>query len=188
MRVSRTAKTHSKRNEVIIAIIGLVGVLVTGVLSNWDKLFPKDNLVQATYSGYRPTGNFETELRYYFEVSGVRTMLEAMQEQLTQRTKADLVSKFPERARTINTVFDAVTKEAIRLEEVIQELLPVYQKHFSLNEIQELNKFYSTEVMQGMVKKMPLVTQDAAPLQVKLMNAYLQRFEERLKVELGTID
>ena len=76
MTSAATERKPSKRGEIIIAIIGLVGVLVTGILSNWDKVFPKQNLVQATYSGYRPTGNFETELRYYFDVSGTRQALD----------------------------------------------------------------------------------------------------------------
>jgi len=183
MTASRTEQQHSKR-EIVIAIIGLIGVLVTGFLSNWDKVFPNHNIVQATYSGYRPTGDFETELRYFFEVSGLRATLETMQQQLLQAQKADLLSQRPKDAEDINTLFDAVGKESPRPEDIIRDFIPIYQKHFSINEIQELNKFYSTDVMQGMVKKMPLVIQDAAPLQVKLVNEFRQRLYERMKVEL----
>ncbi len=174
----------SKRGEIVIAIFGLVGVLVTGTLSNWDKLFPKQNLVQATYSGYRPTGNFETELRYYFDVSGTRQTIESMQRQLLLAAKADLLLKNPNNAAAITNMLDAVEKEAIKLDDVIREILPIYQKHFTLAEIQELNKFYSTEVMQGMVKKMPLLTQDAAPVQMTLMNDYFKRLNARLREAL----
>ena len=58
--------------------------------------------------------------------------------------------------------------------------MPVYQKHFSLTEIQESNKFYSTDVMQGMVKKTPLVAQDAAPIQTKILNDCMERLSARL--------
>lgn len=186
MTGSRTEPQRSRRGEIVIAVIGLAGVLVTGFLSNWDKVFPKENVVQATYAGYRPTGNFETELRYYFEVSGSRAMMESMQQQLIQNVKVDLLSKNPEDAEEINKILGAVVKEAVKFEDGIMELLPVYQKHFALNEIQELNKFYSTDVMQGMVKKMPLLTQDAAPIQVKLLNDYFQRLDERVKAELNS--
>jgi len=182
MLTSQPVPQHS--GEIVIAIIGLIGVLVTALLSNWDKLFPKKNIVKAEYSGYRPTGRFETELRYYFEVSGTRATMESMQQQLIQNEKINLLSTNPEDAETINKTFDAVTKEAIRFEDVIRELLPVYQKHFTLSEIQELNKFYSTAVMQGMVTKMPLVTQDAAPIEAKLLSDYSRRLGERLSEEL----
>jgi hypothetical protein len=83
----------------------------------------------------------------------------------------------------INREFDAIAREAIRFEDVIKALLPVYQKHFTLGEIQELNKFYSTDVMRGMVTKMPLITQEAAPIQVRLLSDYFQRLGERLDPE-----
>lgn len=171
----------SKRGEIIIAIIGMVGVVLTGVLSNWDKLFPKQNVVQATYSGYRPTGSFETEFRYYFDVSGTRQGLESMQKQLLLNAKNAALAQNPGDAKEIERVFQVIEKESIKLDDVIREVLPVYQKHFTLAELQELNKFYSTEVMQGMVKKIPLVTQDAAPGQVKMMNAYLERVFARIR-------
>lgn len=105
MTESETGPQRSRRNEIVIAIIGLVGALVTGFLSNWDKVFPKQNTFQATYSGYRPTGDFETELRYYFEVSGTRAALESTQRQLVQNAKISLLSEYPKDAEQINKIF-----------------------------------------------------------------------------------
>jgi len=79
-----------------------------------------------------------------------------------------------------------ITHAPIRVEDVIKEFLPVYQKHFTLSEIQELNKFYSTDIMQGLVAKLPLITQDAAPIQVKLFEDYDQRLSEQLNAVLLT--
>jgi len=174
----------SPRVEIIVAIIGLLGILVTAFLSNWDKVFPKQNIVQATYSGYRPTGNFETEFRYYFEVSGTRVMIESMQQQVIQNAKYNLISQYPGEAETINKIFEVAAKESPTLEDMMKDLMPVYQKHFSISEIQELNKFYSTDSMQSMVRKMPLLTHDAAPIQVKILNDYFDRFYNRLNKEL----
>jgi hypothetical protein len=171
----------SRRGEVVIALIGLAGVLTTGVLSNWDKLFPRQNVVQATYSGYRPTGSFETEFRYYFDVSGTRQAIESMQRQLLLNAKNAALAQEPAKAKKIDEMFAVIDKESIKIDDVIREVLPIYQKHFTLAEIQELNKFYSTEVMQTMVKKMPLITQDAAPIQIKMMQDYMQRVGARLR-------
>jgi len=184
MTKSRTSHRQPKRSEIIIAIIGLVGILATGFLSNWDKIFPKDNILRATYS-YRPTGNFETEFRYYLEISGARAMIESMQQQFVQKAKENLLSQNPSDTERINRLFDVATKESPRFEDILRDLLPIYQKYFSLGEIQELNRFYSTDVMQSFVKKLPLLTQDAAPIQVKLMQDYYKRLDDRLNVELG---
>ncbi len=183
MTKSQTVQKHSRRTEIVIAIIGLVGIFVTAFLSNWDKIVYKQNIVQATYSGYRLTGNYETELRYFFEVSGARATAEFLQQQLVQNARISRLSKNPEDAEQINKLFDAITKEAVTYEDVFRELLPVYQKHLSLNEIQELNKLYSTDIMQDMVKKMPLLTQDAAPIIMRLMNDYFERVGERVNGE-----
>jgi hypothetical protein len=66
-----------KRTDVIVAIIGLVGVLATAVFSNWSKLFPDQGVVTASYSGYKPTNDFETDFRYYVDVSSLRRTMEA---------------------------------------------------------------------------------------------------------------
>jgi hypothetical protein len=61
--------SKSKKNEVIIALIGLVTAVAAGVLTNWDKLFNQEMRVIYTY---RPIGDFDTELRRFFDVSGTR--------------------------------------------------------------------------------------------------------------------
>jgi hypothetical protein len=173
-----------KRGEVVVAIIGLVGVLTTGILSNLDKLFPKQNVVQATYSGYRPTGNFETELRYYFDVSGTRKALEATQQHMLSNLRTQAITANPSDAAEITKIWSIIDKEAIKLDDVIREILPSYQKHFSLAEMQELNKFYSTELMQGMIKKLPLLAQDLAPIQTQMLQDYMERLQARIREEI----
>ena len=172
---------RSKKNEVMIAILGLIGIVVTGGFSNWDKIFPDEEVMQVRFSGYRATGNFETELRYYFEVSGVRATMENTQQQLVNNFKITLTSQYPEEAENIDAIMNASLEEAITIDEVIKKLLPVYRKYYTIEEIQELNRFYSTEIMQNMLKKMPLLTQESAPLQVELYQNFQERFKARVE-------
>ena len=184
--MSATTKNplSTKKSEIQIAIIGLVGVLATAIFSNWDKIFPDQNVVQASYSGYRPTANFETELRYFIEVSGTRATIENMQKQLLNSLKIKLLAESPEHAEEIDAVLNTALKESITIEEVLKIMLPVYQEHFTIEEVQELNKFYSTEIMQDMIRKMPLVTQELAPLQAELIQEFQVRFTKRLQETL----
>lgn len=168
-----SSRTAGKGSEIAVAMIGLVGMIATGVLTNIDKIF--HTTVQAQYTGYHPTGDFDTELRYFLEVSGAHKMVDSMQQQVLQSAKADLLSKYPGQADSIDRTFDALAKEPVRFEDVFQALLPVYRNHYTVSQIQELNKFYSTDVMRSMVKEAPLVMQDAAPIMVKLMNDYIAR-------------
>jgi hypothetical protein len=177
--IPETVQQHS--NEIIVAAIGLIGVVTTALLSNWDKLFRK--VVQAPYSGYIPTKNFETELRVFFEISGTRKLLEAQQEQLLQNIRASLLIEQPGEAENINKHVDAVRDEAIKYEEVVKAILPVYQKYYNIGDIQELNKFYSTDIMQNMAAKGPLIAQDLAPIQNKMFGDYLKRLNKRLSAD-----
>jgi hypothetical protein len=98
-----------------------------------------------------------------------------LQQQFLQSAKVDLISKYPEQAASINKTFDALAKEPMRFDDVFQALLPVYRNHYTISQIQELNNFYSTDIMRSMVKESPLVVQEAAPIVVKLMNDYIAR-------------
>jgi hypothetical protein len=183
MTETQAEQPHSRRNELFIAIIGLVGVLITGVFSNWDKLFPDPEIIHAR-SGYLPTGDFEKELRIYFELSGTRASLDSMQQQLFKNLESEEIRKHPEDATEIIKGISIAAKEVIRFEDVVKALLPVYQKHLSLEEIQELNRFYSTKTMQNMVNKLPLITQEAAPIQIQMMQEYMERLQKRIEVEI----
>lgn len=181
--LERGTGNGSRRGEVVVAIIGLIGVLLTGVLSNWDKLFTDHDSIQVRYAGYRPTGNFETELRYFFEVSGTRAQIDLLDRQQLQHTEQFLLSKFPERSDEIRRTANAMRQEVVRYDDAFREFLPIYQKHFTIDEIQELNKFYSSDLMQGMLKKMPLVAIDAAAVNERLMAEYVRRVEARLGIK-----
>ena len=153
MNKNKSIQPTSKKNEIAIALIGLLGILATALFSNWDKILPKEGVVTAPYSGYRPTGKFETELRYLVEVTGMRAQVERLKEQLSQSFKMSAIAHDPEHAAEIEKSASIASELDVSMEDVIKLFLPIYQKYFSLQEIQELNKFYSTEAMQAMVSR-----------------------------------
>lgn len=181
MNASSKDKPGLRRNEIAIAIIGLTGVLATAVFSNWDKMFPPESVIEARYSGYRPTGNFETELRYFYEVSGTRATVDYMMDELMGAMKTQFISQYPADAKEIDAVMKVVAEETASIDSIISESVPIYRKHFTIEQIQELNKFYSTEIMQDMINKMPLVVKDFAPIQMKLMQDTQNRVISRMR-------
>jgi hypothetical protein len=155
MRMSATVKG---------AIIVAVASVVSGIFSNWDRILPARGTVQASYSGYRPTGDFETEFRYYLEVSGFRKGVQSMQENLLNNFISTLVSQYPSDAEAINKAAKRVREEAFRLDDMINILIPIYKKYYTVSQIQELNKFYSTQPMREMVEKTPYVQEEFVPI------------------------
>lgn len=180
-----TDEKAGHKNEKTIAVIGLVGVLITAAFSNWDKIFPPEGVVTTTYSGYTPSNNRESELRIYYEISGHRDTLLGQQQQIFQQSLieeggevADLL-KHPELVETINTVVE--DEFVSNYAEILHVLIPIAAKYYSLEEIQSLNKFYSTPEMREMVRKQPLIAAASVGplLRVKDMS------EERLFEKLG---
>ena len=177
--------SKSKQNEITIAVIGLLGVLVTATFSNWDKMFPNPEEIRVNFSGYRATGVFETELRYFFEVAGLRSWVENTQQQLVVTMRNDLIKEYPDKVTEINMILDASLEEAPTIDDIIKALLPVYRNYYTIEELQELNKFYSTEIMQNMVRKTPALMQEAAPLQLELIEDHQARTAARLEKALN---
>lgn len=185
MSANESLQSDSRKHAVIIvAIIGLLGTITTAVISNWDKMFHNRGIITAAYSGYRPTGDYETELRYLMEVSGTRKGLEAFQQQFLRAFEIKLITDHPEAAKEIKTMTGILAEEIMSVDDVMKVLLPVYQKHFTLEQIQDLNKLHSTEAMQAMNAKGPLIMQDTMPQIMAAMEVAQKRVGKRLQQEL----
>jgi hypothetical protein len=167
--------TGARRNEITIALLGLVGIIAVAVVSNWDKMFPKTGVIQAVYSRYKPTGNFETELRYYLEVSGAPKLSAAHEELMTQYENI-LIAQHPGDWNQIHNALAKAEEQTGR--DWDQLALPIYEKYYTIEELQELNKLYSTKIVRKMVKKSRLISQELSlirgeqfqELQVKLLS------------------
>jgi hypothetical protein len=143
---------QSRKGEIIIAIIGLIGVISTALISNWDKVSGQPQLaIQQIKQGYEPTGDLEIELRYLYEVTGTRKMIKnlkqmyyqkMMTEGLTQEEANEILAAFPDENKMIDVTIN------------------VMKKYMTLEEVQALNQFYSTEVMRNYQKKLPVMTSD----------------------------
>jgi hypothetical protein len=115
-------------------------------------------------------------------------MIESMARQLLQGLMMQTIQRYPEDAAEITEVFQTIAKELVTVDDVIRKLLPVYQRHYSIEQIQELNRFYSTEIMQQMVAKNQALTVEAAPLQLELINENQERINYLIKPKLDEMN
>ena len=144
---------EQKNNKVLIAVIGVLGVIATAVFSNWDKFFDGIEEVRANYTGYQEIGVFDAEVRYLIEAAGIRLTYESMQKEIEDKFIEGLMTAHPDDEERINELLNTFAGEVMDSDALIAELLPVYRKLYTIEEVQELNRFYSTEVMQKHVKK-----------------------------------
>ena len=185
--------SRSRSTEIIIAAIGLAGVLATATISNWDKILPGRGVVTATYQGYQPTGNFETELRYFLEITGTRKQFEEDWKSDGAEFKKAFLSQNPEisaeKFKQFNKEFDegfeAAKKAMPTFDERVAIILPVYSKYYSVADLQKLIKLHSTEDMQNMFKLQTLINKELDPIwerkMAEAMDKIIRHSEEKLK-------
>ena len=106
-----------------------------------------------------------TRLRYFFEITGRRKNAN----QFVERLRSSLISASPQNAEKINQLLTEYTKAMLTFDETVAAEVPIYAKYYTVAEIQELNRFYSTEIMQQYLKKEPLVQQETTRAIVKLV-------------------
>ena len=140
-RVQTDPPSSQKRNEVLIGILGFIGVLVTAGFSNWDKLFPPDNVVKAQFTGYQPTGDPQVELRYFTEITGMRESLRQMQLDMLNHFRQQAESRAGSNSESIAKRFKIVEEELpAQYDEIVNVFVPIASKYLSVAELQELNK------------------------------------------------
>ena len=175
----------TRKNEILIAVIGLLGVLATATFSNWDKLYPPANVVKSTYTGYTPTGDPQVELRYYFEIAGMRGLLQGMQSEMMSHFRQQIETKYKDRPELVADLFKAMDEELeLQYDQILNAYIPIASKYFSVAEIQELNKFYSTPPMRELTRKAPLMTKEFMPLVMTLAAKSGERMEPKVKAIL----
>lgn len=137
------------RNEIIIAVIGLVSVISTGVFSNWDKLFSPSS--SATNSAVL-SDDFNVQVRYFIETSGFRNAMEALEKQRAERYRLE----FKADKDTVDCMLDM----SIPTNQLVDIAVDAFRKHFTLEEIKELNRINAMPAMVSAASKQAAISLD----------------------------
>jgi hypothetical protein len=69
-------------------------------------------------------------------------------------------------------------------DEMMQAMIPAYQKHFTHGDIAALNAFYSSPVGQKFLHETPEVTGEAMQAMMPILTKYTQQWQERMQKEI----
>jgi hypothetical protein len=83
----------------------------------------------------------------YMEVTGVKGQM--------TKSFAEIVQQAPEEKKRN-------LKKVLRSEDVLEELVPVYAQYFTEKDLQELIKFYESDLGQKILKTAPLILKESA--------------------------
>jgi len=101
----------------------------------------------------------EAAIRKLFEVQGTRTTMQAAIAGMSENMKPMLASSLPPgeyRDKLIDLFFQKFQSK-INVDQLIDLAVPIYDKHFSMEDLEGLTKFYQTPLGKKAVSALPQV-------------------------------
>jgi hypothetical protein len=72
-------------------------------------------------------------------------------------------------------------------DDMMQAMAPVYQKHFTKGDIENLIAFYSSPTGDKLLREMPAIMAEAMQSMTPIMTRYMETVQQRLKKETDTM-
>jgi len=118
----------------------------------------------------------------------MRQMMEAMVKPMHQMVHDEYLKdkdKLPAdfEART-NKVMDDMFRN-MPMDDVMQAMVPVYQKHFTKGDIDALVVFYSSPVGQKILRDMPAILAESMQTATPIMRTYVEGMQTRLQQQIA---
>jgi uncharacterized protein len=114
-------------------------------------------------------------------------MMDAMVKPMRQMTheqylknKDKLPPDFEERT---NKMLEEQFK-ALPLDEMLQAMVPVYQKHLTKNDVQALIAFYSSPTGQKLIQELPAITAEAMQAVMPVLNQRVAALNQQMQKEI----
>jgi hypothetical protein len=142
-----------------------------------------------------PTGDAaatKEDIQHLFEVMQIhqqmRQVMDAMMKQQSAMIHETLKNRYPQTSAERIARADQLISETMKdmpMDAILDDMIPIYQRHFSKTDIDAMSTFYASPTGQKMMKEMPALTTEAmqasyARMQ-KQMDAMMQRAEQIVK-------
>jgi len=118
----------------------------------------------------------------------VRDMLAAMVKPMHQmiheqylKDKDRLPADFEDR---MNKMVDDMFSQ-MPVDQMLDSMVPVYQKHFTKGDLQALTAFYSSPSGQKILREMPAITTEAMQNMMPIMREYMDKMTTNLQTQIA---
>ena len=112
------------------------------------------------------------------------SMIGQLRTNLSAQLESQLKASDAETQKAAQRALDGMVldmKSEYNTDELVKELVPIYQKHLTKDEVQSLTDFYSTPAGQALLQKMPVVMQES----MEVGSEYAQRHQESLQKKIS---
>ena len=112
---------------------------------------------------------------------------QSVQQLLRDQILSDKGKLPPDFDAHMKTAMDDLVKH-MPLDDMVEAMIPAYQKHFTKGDIEAMNAFYSSPVGQKVLEQLPSVLQEGNAAMLPIISKYLSEWKERMKNELESTD
>ena len=120
----------------------------------------------------------------------MRSVMDSMTRQQSALVHETMKKRYPQIAEERLEQFDAMMEESMKdfpVDAIIDDLVPVYQKHLTRTDVTAMNVFYSSPTGQKLLREMPAMTSESMQLSYgrmqKQMDAMMDRMQKMMKEE-----
>lgn len=134
------------------------------------------------------------DIERYLDVIHARDMMKTMTEivtkQIHQMTHAELQKQPnlpPDTEARLDKTADDMLKD-FPTGELLQAMVPAYQKHLTKGDVEALTAFYSSPTGQKVLKEMPAMTADAMQAATGIIQKQMAKARERVQTEIAQME
>ncbi|MBE8966730.1 DUF2059 domain-containing protein [Nostocales cyanobacterium LEGE 12452] len=155
-------------------------LFVVAVVLSFVTAFNKATFAQSPTNTITPSSNVQeiektNNIKKLFEITGVKNISRQIITQLLN----DLKSDYPQVPQKVWDNFAAEFKS----DEIVNEIVPVYKKYFTNEEIKQLIRFYQTPLGQKTITVLPQLYQESYEVGKRYGIAAAQRALKKLEAE-----
>ena len=135
------------------------------------------------------------DIKKMFDVMHIRDQMKLIMEQVSQQMRSiaheQIRKSQPEVTDSDIAKLDSISDEVMKgmsIEGLLDDMIPVYQKHLSKSDVDAMVGFYSTPTGQKILKEMPAMTRDGMqamqPRLRQMMDDANARIEKRMREQI----
>ncbi|HEY6972443.1 MAG TPA: DUF2059 domain-containing protein [Candidatus Angelobacter sp.] len=182
-----------------VSILVFTGVLISLPLLAQQRADSTATQPQAQAAPLPADAPSREEVLQLFDLLQIKklteTMMQAARAQVTsmaeQTLREEMPNPTPEQQRDFDDVLKGVTDDVLSgfpLDEMLDVMVPVYQRHLSKSDLQAIVAFYSSAVGQKLLHEQPQMVQESmaamAPIQQRMMEEMMRKIKERVERSL----
>ena len=112
---------------------------------------------------------------------------QSMQQLIREQILKDKGALPPKFDTTMKKAMDDLVKQ-MPIDDIVQAMIPAYQKHFTKAEIEAMNTFYSSPVGQKVLQELPAVIQEGNQAAMPIISQYLTDWRRRMEKEMKQLE